>query len=201
MASSLKPVILTVPFDPKLPIPERVLRQRRMSRLALARAAELGGAQSGDWPQRPDGAPLPRDGWHWSVSHKRHFVAAVVARQPVGIDIERITPRGDGLHELAGTPDEWALLGGHGWPEFFRLWTAKEAVLKAGGWGLARFASCRLIEVPNSWQLVLTDGDRPVRVQHLSVEDHLTTVTCDDQTIEWQALSMGSWVHPNPIGA
>ncbi|MFP4583433.1 MAG: 4'-phosphopantetheinyl transferase family protein, partial [Thermodesulfobacteriota bacterium] len=76
------------------------------------------------------GVPLPVQDWHWSLSHKTEFAAGVTAPFPVGVDLELPGPRHPGLFDKVGTEAEWKCLGGRDWPRFFRLWTAKEAVLK-----------------------------------------------------------------------
>ena len=66
---------------------------------------------------------------------------ALAGPGPVGIDIEAVAERDAGTEEIALTPAERALLderaGGDRAALFTRLWTAKEAVAKALGTGLA----------------------------------------------------------------
>ena len=65
---------------------------------------------------------------YWSLSHKSRYVAAVVGPTPVGIDLEEIVPRSEGLHDHVAREEEWALAD-RSWETFFRYWTAKEAVM------------------------------------------------------------------------
>jgi phosphopantetheinyl transferase len=73
-----------------------------------------------------------------SIAHSED-VAVAIAREgaDVGVDIERIRPRGPEFAELALAPDELRLVENEpedeGWT---RLWAAKEAVAKANGTGL-----------------------------------------------------------------
>jgi 4'-phosphopantetheinyl transferase len=90
-------------------------------------------------------APFGELGFNWSHSGDRALFAIGrgSAGFELGIDIERVRPRPRAL-ELAArffAPDETAMLAAlpeerqlHG---FLRLWTAKEAVLKANGGGLS----------------------------------------------------------------
>lgn len=84
------------------------------------------------------------DGLSFNVSHSQgQALIAVSARRRVGVDIEWIDPALDwqGLTGLLCTPGELQAIEGAP-PDarrraFFRCWTAKEALLKAQGRGLA----------------------------------------------------------------
>lgn len=74
------------------------------------------------------------DGVHVSLSHARGWVAAAAAGRPCGIDVEPVAPGAPLEGVLA--PGEVTALTALG-PEvrnaaFLRLWTRKEAVVKAG---------------------------------------------------------------------
>ncbi len=78
---------------------------------------------------------------HFNLSHTTGLVACALARQEVGIDVEPVERRA-ATGKIAGrffTPREVALIEAS--PEnerqrtFFRLWTMKEAVMKAMGLG------------------------------------------------------------------
>jgi phosphopantetheinyl transferase len=103
---------------------------------ALARDVEIGHAASG--------APLvlaPRCALKISVAGREDFCAVAMSSNSVGVDIEPLRPGAEppwnvlhpreraALEALAGAARDEALL---------RLWTAKEAYLKALGLGLAR---------------------------------------------------------------
>jgi 4'-phosphopantetheinyl transferase len=77
----------------------------------------------------------------FNVSHAGDLVALVFASGiPVGIDVERIRPVRDarGIARRYFSPDEQRELERSGDPEdtFFRIWTAKEALVKGTGKGL-----------------------------------------------------------------
>ncbi len=95
----------------------------------------------------PRGKPQLVEGgrdWHFSLSHSHgHALLAVLEGCPVGVDLEWPRPRSH-LLALASryfTGGEAATLAGLDASErvvaFYQLWTAKEAVLKASGLGLA----------------------------------------------------------------
>lgn len=95
-------------------------------------------------------------GLQFNLSHCRDHVLIGLTRQvPVGVDLERIRPlprcalaahccSADELNWLAGRPanDQDR--------DFFRIWTAKEAVLKALGTGLASPPERVTISLPDT---------------------------------------------------
>lgn len=78
----------------------------------------------------------------FNLSHSKGVLVAIVsADREVGIDVERIRPFSEELARSTMHPDERAAIRA---PEdFFRLWTAKEAVMKLRGAGL-KIAPLRL---------------------------------------------------------
>ena len=107
--------------------------------------------------------------FYFSVSHSSDLAAVAVSAAPVGIDVERVSCDFDWFHIAVqllhpreaeflmdpSTPDPTA--------EFFRIWTRKEALLKATSAGIsADLHACAAlgdgpIDVPNStiaWHLV-----------------------------------------------
>jgi 4'-phosphopantetheinyl transferase len=88
---------------------------------------------------------LGHPGLTFNLSHTKGLVACAVATDAdIGIDVELIAPRRAGL-DIAGryfSAAESALLGAtapqHQTQTFFRLWTLKEALIKATGEGLQR---------------------------------------------------------------
>jgi 4'-phosphopantetheinyl transferase len=132
-----------------------------------------------------EGAPLPADGTYWSLSHKPHYVAGVVAAAPIGIDLERIAPVSGALFRKTAGPDEWRLDGGDRLPCFFRFWTAKEAVLKAAGRGLKDLAGCRVTAVCDPRRLEVTYAGRCWRVDQLFFDGHLAAVAGHGGRLCW----------------
>ena len=188
-AKTLCPVVLRVPES----IRNHPLRGRAPLLGRFAREAVLASArQSGlaffsleALAKNEDGVPLPVRGWHWSLSHKPEFVAGVVSSVPVGIDLERPGPRHPGLFDKTGTDVEWACLGGRNWPNFFRLWTAKEAALKALGAGLAGLGDCRLI-ARNRDRIHLEAGGRRWSVDSAARAEFVVAVTAGDAAVAWE---------------
>jgi 4'-phosphopantetheinyl transferase len=120
----------------------RGLRRELLARVTGRRAEELvfGGEEEGK-PRLMDGI-----GWDFNVSHAGAYVAVVVGRGSVGIDLEmrRSVREMRALVMRCFHPDEaaaWASLGEAERDEgFFTLWSAREAAMKCCGLGLAKGA-------------------------------------------------------------
>ena len=132
--------------------------------------------------------PCPFDGNYWSVSHKPKYVAAVVSRDRVGIDIEEIRPRDESIFDLVASDEEWRLGKDRSWDTFFRYWTAKEATLKAMGVGISGLKACRVVSIPDENNIVLDYRDRLFRVEQLCHKNHIVSVLKDGNEVEWIVL-------------
>jgi 4'-phosphopantetheinyl transferase len=146
-----------------------------LARQAVRRSARRAGHPLERLDQEPGGRPLPWNGIHWSLSHKTRYVAGIAAPVPVGIDLERVRPMSEAMYCRVGRPEDWRRLGGMSPAAFFRLWTAKEAVLKAVGVGLRDLDRCRLAEA-GAHRLVLIHGATRWQVEQLAFRHHLAAV-------------------------
>ncbi len=83
-------------------------------------------------------------GWHFSLSHSGEYAACVLAREPVGIDIQKIRPVDAGVPLRCFSEEERQRLRAAKSPEeeLIRIWTLKEAVVKASGQGLRQDLRC-----------------------------------------------------------
>src|SRR5437879_11643662 len=124
----LHPVILPLTTEEqRLRGRARLQAQSRRAREALARSCEASGVRLGPLEKGDRNIPLPFHGTFWSLSHKPRHVAAAVGPAPIGIDIEEITPRTEGLLDYIAGKAEWALAAPSREP-CFRFWTANAAV-------------------------------------------------------------------------
>ncbi len=186
-AITIHPVIVAVPAeDQTLAGRDKVKALSRHARKALKRSADFGGFRLGALEKDHQGVPLPSNGFHWSLTHKQRYVAAVCAPCRVGIDLEHIKPCSQRLYARIADPREWALAPEPTLPLFFRFWTAKEAVLKAVGQGLVGLTRCRIDKIVDDIRLDLTyDGHIWPVLQRWIGDDHIVAVTTPGVEIEW----------------
>jgi len=170
--------LLKIPQSAIERTPEAVQRQRVTARDALKLCARELGAPTDGWSQSPDGAPIPNNGWHWSISHKRSWAGAVISRDPIGLDIEAIQPRHNDLYGKVGSDREWDRLGGRTWDNFFTLWTAKEATLKANGVGIGLLSECRIERVESDVgpHMIASFAEQSWRIEHVYFNGHVAAV-------------------------
>jgi 4'-phosphopantetheinyl transferase len=133
------------------------------------------------------GIPCPVAGIYWSLSHKPKYVAAVVSRDKVGIDIEEIKPRPKSLFARVASDEEWELQE-RSWKTLFRYWTAKEAILKVIGIGIGGLKICRIISVPDENHITLDYKGQSFLVEQLRYNNHIVSVLKDDNQIQWVVL-------------
>ncbi|ARN82608.1 4'-phosphopantetheinyl transferase family protein [Methylocystis bryophila] len=137
---------------PKGPTREAFLRRRAATRRVVAERLAVAPAEV-EVGHDQRGAPRllrPEAGLYLSVSGRSDFCAIAIASSPVGVDIEPLEP---------GTEPVWSALHareaallralpasaqGEG---FLRLWTAKEAYLKALGTGFTREPAAIAVDV------------------------------------------------------
>ncbi|MDB5742995.1 MAG: hypothetical protein JWR68_1310 [Polaromonas sp.] len=122
---------------------------------------------------RIDGFGKPRlaggEGLHFNLSHSKNYaLIALSARQPVGVDIEAVgSPAGDWPVATALTPAERRHCSEQAHAEagtlaFFRIWSGKEAVLKALGLGIAdHLQSVSVVPGPSGRYAVAFDIPAP----------------------------------------
>lgn len=82
-----------------------------------------------------------------SYSDRRLFL--VFSEEKIWVDIEQVKPRSTSL--LGKRSEELKLLWGESWENFYRLWTAKEALLKAtNAENLDQIWNIQLVKVKNT---------------------------------------------------
>ncbi|MFO8086067.1 MAG: 4'-phosphopantetheinyl transferase superfamily protein [Desulfobacterales bacterium] len=181
------PVVLTVPENAKrMKGREKVAFLSWHARKAVELSAGRAGVHLKSLAKSDHGVPLPFQGNFWSLTHKTIYVAGVVAPKEVGIDIERIKPVSEGLFEKTAYDSEWNIGANPRCPDlFFRFWTAKEAVLKATGVGIAGLLKCEVIEIPDTTHLILYHQNRFWHVEHCFFDGHVATVVQNDFRLKW----------------
>jgi 4'-phosphopantetheinyl transferase len=140
--------VRVVACDAALQGRSKVLDQRAAAARALAALGLV------DPPRIPDGAPLPANGTHWSASHTQGAAGAAVAPFAVGFDLERARSLRTELARRFLSPSEPPI-------EPLVAWTAKEAVLKKLGLGMAGLSRCKIVARESEDRLALAfDGAR-----------------------------------------
>ena len=86
-----------------------------------------------------NGKPYLRNsGMYFNISHSGEYVVLAVADNEIGVDIEKIAPYDQAIAVRCFTERELEWLQSQGADEaFYRLWTAKESVMKASGLGFS----------------------------------------------------------------
>ena len=114
------------------------------------------------------GKPFLPNGPFFSISHCKAGIAVAVDEQPIGIDIESIRHADENLIERTMNEEEQRLIRSAAQPDrmFTRLWTQKEAVVKAEGTGICSFEQL---------QTLLPDN-KTYRLETIEKEKYIYTI-------------------------
>ncbi len=187
--STLFPVISTVSeAHRRLTGRQMVQNLSRLARLALDRSCRISGLRLERLIKDDEGVPLPENGIYWSLSHKRDVVGGVAAPKRVGFDLETIHPVNDMLFSKVADGDEWNLMAGDRTLNFYRMWTAKEAVVKAVGKGIAGLSRCRIVSVVDDYRMNLTYDETPWLVVHHWFDNHVAALTSHHFEVSWKLM-------------
>jgi 4'-phosphopantetheinyl transferase len=141
-----------------------------------------------------DGEGKPRlqglSGWDFNISHAGDYVAVLVGRGSVGVDIEQCREVRDmeSIVDRYFHPEEQAAW--HGLPParqpaaFFLLWSAREAAIKCAGLGLAKGLSVTRVD-PGIFEQEQVDarvGDRLLQVKPLPAPAGYAFVVCRQES-------------------
>jgi 4'-phosphopantetheinyl transferase len=189
----LYPVILAVPdAERQLKGRDKVKALSRLARIALRFSCQKSGLHLVRFPKSEAGVPLPLDGIHWSLSHKSAVVGGVAATFPVGFDLETIRPVNEGLMAKVADEAEWRLAREDRRTAFFRFWTAKEAVLKAVGQGIAGLSRCRVVEITGDRHMALIYDETAWSVEHFRFDNHVAAITPQEAGVCWTSMPFSS---------
>ena len=132
------------------------------------------------------GIPVPSNGICWSVSHKPDFVAGVVSKEKVGIDLEQIKDVSDALFERIIDPDEERHFRRQDKQMiFFRAFTAKEAVLKKTTDGIRGLSKAKIKMVIDDENLVVQYSGEKHWVENFYFDGYLASVTKNHLDVHW----------------
>ncbi len=177
LSHCIHPVILAVPHQYLAQNGRhRVKTLSRLARQALELCAEKSQVQLGELVKDHKGVPQPFDNHYWSLTHKPKYVAAVISLQRVGIDVEEIKPISIAMFKRIARDSEWQLEVDRSEKLFFRYWTAKEAVLKAEGLGMAGLSRCTITRINDQRHLEITCLNKRYLIEHLYFNGHIASV-------------------------
>ncbi len=157
----------------------------RHARFALKISADKSGIRLGELFKDSNGAPLPFHGNYWSVTHKPEYVAGIVAKTAMGIDVEKIRSCNEALFRKVADDNEWGLTDDDPFIRFFRFWTAKEAVLKAAGTGITGLNNCRIFKVKDNHRLIIHYISETWQVESFYFDRHIASVVNPSLKIKW----------------
>lgn len=171
----------------------RSLIGRAAARLILARRLRVGPRavifQEGPHG-KPELDPQRHPGTHFNIAHSGEWVLLAVADSPVGVDIEHCaTDATDPLLQACFTEREQARI--HSARDAIAQWTAKEAVLKAGGYGLTMEPAS--FEVPHGgspWSEVSTPPALSgIRCTRFSItDDYCAALAACGPPADWRLI-------------
>lgn len=106
----------------------------------------------GEWSYNEHGKPYIPDGPYFSISHCKEGIAVAIDDEPVGIDIESIRRADEDLiiRTMYAREQEEIRSAQDPARAFTRLWTQKEALVKAQGIGIVSFEQLRDVRIQNS---------------------------------------------------
>lgn len=106
----------------------------------------------GEWSYNEHGKPYIPDGPYFSISHCKEGIAVAIDDEPVGIDIESIRLADEDLiiRTMCAREQEEIRSAQDPARAFTRLWTQKEALVKAQGIGIVSFEQLRDVRIQNS---------------------------------------------------
>lgn len=186
----LYPVIMMVSDDIKmLKGKEKVEALSRIARHGAGVSAKKSALPLPVFEKDGSGVPMPSEGVFWSISHKPDVVAGVVSNENVGIDVEMIRPVSDQLFNRIVSRDEHALfLQQEKDRVFFRIFTAKEAVLKATGDGIKGLSNVKIVSAPDENNLCAAYLNQKYFVENFYGDGYLASVTKKACAVQWTVV-------------
>ncbi len=129
---------------------------------------------------------------HFNLSHSGNtIVIALTEGVELGVDVEELdrdTPTERLARRFFTQAESRAVEQA---PEedrnrvFFHCWTAKEAVLKANGTGLADLSRCKIDGIIDGTRIAVAFRGKTWMVEHVFFNTHVASVTIEDYTVQW----------------
>lgn len=160
------------------------------------------GSERAEIVSTPEGKPRLRD-WpyvHFNISHAGRWIVCAVSPYPVGIDVEQCRENNLAIARRFFTPDEHAALLAQEPATrlafFYRLWTAKEAYLKALGTGLQKDLASFTVRIEGHARVELHDSTLPVcdwRIVQWQLDAQHPVSLCESRRCEPHAVTLVAW--------
>ena len=127
--------------------------------LMLFEDVDMSSYRHDEWKYNEHGKPYLENGPYFSISHCKEGIAVAIDDQPIGIDIEAIRHADEDLIARTMNEKERSIIANReskieSARAFTRLWTQKEAIVKAQGVGIMSFeqlqqilSSCRHTDI------------------------------------------------------
>ena len=109
------------------------------------------------WKYNEHGKPYLEHGPYFSISHCKEGIAVAVDDQPIGIDIEHIRHADKDLIDRVMNEEERVGMDDR---KFTRLWTQKEAIVKAEGTGIVSFEQLQKTLEIGDWRLDTVEKEK-----------------------------------------
>jgi len=186
LSRCIHPVILSVPNQYRVQRGrQRVKLLSKLARQALEICAQKSQVQLRELVKDDRGVPQPFNNHYWSLTHKPKYVAAVISLQRTGIDVEEIKPISNAMFKRIATDSEWQLSADRSENLFFRYWTAKEAVLKAEGLGIAGLSTCTINRINDQQHLEVACRGRRYLMEHHYFDGHIASLVKNHLESRW----------------
>ena len=123
------------------------------------------------------GKPYLENGPYFSISHSGDYIAVAVSSREIGVDIEEISDFKESVADkyFSETEREYIFKGNKN-INFFKLWTAKEAIIKKQGITMKELSKLELIPTFNGFLHENT------RVITKTTENYVISVSFDEKT-------------------
>ncbi|MFA5905852.1 MAG: 4'-phosphopantetheinyl transferase superfamily protein [Desulfobacula sp.] len=158
----------------------------RLARECVTASAFKSSFDAEIFEKNASGVPRPSNGIFWSLSHKSGYVAGVVSKQSVGIDLEELKTISDAMFKRIVDQTEFSHFGHQDKTFiFFRVFTAKEAVLKKTGEGMKGLSNIKIDTVSDDNNLIVQYRDKKYRIENIYFDGYLASVTKDNLDVEW----------------
>jgi phosphopantetheinyl transferase len=122
----------------------------------------------------------PGASWNLSISHSGLFAAAAISRSEIGLDLEIVKDRPEGVFRFVLHPDEAPLRDRIELPQAQQLalfWTLKESVLKAKRTGLRKSPKTLRLEIDMGAGTAVIVGQRVWNACFDVRDDHVVAVS------------------------